>query len=49
MERMIENEYRHNERFRNYVDRYANKCGIEVSEALGHEVVRQAYFYYTEV
>lgn len=46
---VIENEYRHNKRFRDYVDKYAANHGISVEEALKHEIVRQACLQYTEV
>ncbi|MEY8324523.1 hypothetical protein AALB47_11510 [Lachnospiraceae bacterium 54-11] len=46
---MIENEYRHNKRFREYVERYCRTYGYTVDEALKHEAVRQAFLYYTEV
>lgn len=45
----MENEYKFNQRFRKYVDKYCitNNCTVE--EALKHALVRQAYLYYTEV
>ena len=45
----MQNEYKFNEKFKKYVDKYciANKCTVE--EAFRHELVRQAYLYYTEV
>jgi hypothetical protein len=46
---MIQNEYKHNKKFRQYVDKYAKTRGISVEEALTHELVRQVYLYYTEV
>lgn len=46
---MIGNEYGHNKRFREYVDKYCAKHGITVQEALTHELVRQVYLQYTEV
>lgn len=46
---MIENEYRHNAAFRRYVDKYCEKYGITVAEALKHEIVRQVWLQYTEV
>lgn len=46
---ILENEYRFNRRFRYYVDRYCAQRGIEVKEALSHEIVRQVYLQYTEV
>lgn len=46
--RMI-NEYKHNKKFRDYVDKYAAQHKISKDKALDHELVRQAYLYYTEV
>lgn len=46
---MIENEYRHNKRFRDYVEQYAAKHGITAEEALKHENVRRKFLMYTEV
>ena len=45
---MLENEYRHNKRFREYVDRYCAERGIDVREALQHGAVRRAFLMYTE-
>lgn len=44
----MENEYQHNKRFRDYVDKYSTQRGISVDEALTHELVRQVYLYYTD-
>ncbi len=49
MERMIRNEYVHNKRLRDYVDRYAKSHEISANEALDHELVRQAFLMYTDV
>lgn len=46
---ILENEYRHNKRFSDYVDAYSKSKGITVAEALQHAVVRQVYLSYTEV
>jgi hypothetical protein len=46
---VIRNEYIHNRRFKQYVDKYCEHHGITVDEALEHQIVRQAYLYYTEV
>lgn len=46
---LVNNEYRHNEKFRQYVDKYAKSRGITVVDALKHELVRQVALYYTEV
>lgn len=43
------NEYRHNNKFAQYVDEYCARRGIPVKEALEHESVRQACLQYTEV
>lgn len=45
----MENEYKFNQRFRTYVDKYciANNCTVE--EAFKHALVKQAYLHYTEV
>ena len=45
----IENDYRWNKDFREYVDKYAEHHGITVKEALSHEDVRQSWRYYTEL
>ena len=47
--RMMENEYRHNRCFREYVDRYCNEYGCTVEEALKHYPVRMAFLYLTDV
>ena len=46
---MIYNDYMYNQRFREYVDKYCQKHGCTVDEALTHELVRQAWRHYTEV
>lgn len=46
---MVENEYRHNKVFRNFVDKYSAEKGITPEEALGHEEVRRACLHYTDV
>lgn len=46
---MIHKEYQYNKRFRDYVDKYCKTYNVTVEEALKHEIVRQAYLYYTEV
>lgn len=46
---MIENEYKHNKRFRDYVDKYTAKHGITVDEALEHAEVRAAFQHYRDV
>jgi len=44
----IRNEYIHNTKFREYVDKYCVKHKLCVNEALAHELVRQVYLYYTD-
>ena len=46
---MIRNEYVHNKKFRDYVDKYCTKHGISVAEALQHALVRQVFLMYTDV
>lgn len=46
---MIRNEYVHNKKFRDYVDKYAKNHGITVDEALEHDLVRQVFLMYTDV
>ncbi len=46
---MIENEYRHNRRFREYVDQYCSEHGMTVKEALEDARIRQACRWFTEV
>lgn len=46
---ILKNEYRHNNKFRRYVDRYAKNNHVTTEEALKHELVRQVYLSYTEV
>lgn len=45
---LLDNEYRHNKKFRQYVDKYCAQNKISVNEALSHELVRQVYLYYTD-
>ncbi|MCI8483477.1 MAG: hypothetical protein HFH41_03950 [Lachnospiraceae bacterium] len=45
----MENEYRFNERFREYVDKYCKKHGCDTEEALKHAIVREVYLQYTDV
>ena len=46
---MMQNEYKHNKKFRDYVDKYCTKHGITVAEALEHDLVRQVFLMYTDV
>lgn len=45
----VYNEYKFNQKFRDYVDKYCKKHGCTVDEALQHELVKQACLMYTEV
>lgn len=49
MQKLIENDYRHNSVFREFVKKYCKKKGIDVTEALQHEVVQRMWRQYTEV
>lgn len=46
---MIENEYRHNAAFQRFVDKYCEKHGITVREALERQVVKDVFQHYREV
>ncbi len=46
---MIENEYRYNSKFREYVDSYCKARNITVEEALKHAEVRQKFLFFKEV
>ena len=46
---VVDNEYRHNQKFREYVDKYCKKHKCTVDEALRHELVRQVCLRYTDV
>lgn len=45
----LENEYRYNTAFREYVDKHCKRHNLTVEEALRQAIVRQAYLYYAEV
>lgn len=45
---MLEDEYKNNTDFREYVDRYCKCYGITVEKALTHELVRQVGLMYLE-
>lgn len=49
LDKLVENDYRHNAAFREYVQKYCQKHQIEVKEALQHEIVKQVRQLYTEV
>lgn len=46
---MVENEYRHNRLFRDYVDKYCEEKGITPDEAMGLDEIRRACLHYTDV
>ena len=46
---VICNEYKHNQKFRDYVNKYSRHHKISIEEALKHKRVRQVYLYCTEV
>lgn len=46
---LIENEYRHNIRFRRFVDRYCEENGLTLEQALERDEVKRAFWHYTEV
>lgn len=46
---MVENEYRHNKAFRDYVDTYCKEKGITPDEALNQEEIKRACLHYTDV
>lgn len=46
---MIENEYRHNKRFRQAVDKYCRENSLTVEQALRHEEIKRMFWHYTEV
>lgn len=48
-ELMLLNEYQHNSRFKDYVDKYCKYHQVSLDEAFKQELVRQVYLYYTEV
>ena len=49
MEQLMQNEYRYNRRFADYVDRFAAENNISVYEALKSESVKRAWRHYTDV
>ena len=46
---MVENEYRHNKAFRDYVDTYRSEKGLTIEEALAQEEIKRACLHYTDV
>ena len=45
----LENEYRYNPDFREYVDKHCKRYNLTVEEALRQEIVKQVYLYYAEI
>ena len=45
----LENEYRYNPDFREYVYKQCKRYNLTVEEALRQEIVKQVYLYYAEV
>lgn len=45
----LENEYRYNTDFREYVDKHCKRYNLTVEEALRQEIVKQVYLYYAEI
>ena len=48
MGKNLRNEYRHNSKFRAYVDKYCKMHDITVEEALEHEIVKSVASKYSE-
>ncbi|MBD5524559.1 MAG: hypothetical protein HDR04_09085 [Lachnospiraceae bacterium] len=46
---MIENEYRHNRRFREYVDQYCADHDMTVEQAFKQDSVRKEFLMHTDV
>lgn len=46
---MIVNEYRHNRKFREFVNDFCKKNNMSVAEALRHKSVKQAWLFCTDV
>lgn len=46
---MIENEYRHNKRFRQAVDKYCRENSLTVEQALKQDEIKRMFWHYTEV
>ena len=48
-EHMVKNEYKHNARFRSWVDGYCAEHGVNTEEALKQDEVRRMFRYYTDL
>lgn len=46
---MIENECRHNKRFRQAVDKYCRENSLTVEQALKQDEVKRMFRYYTDL
>ena len=46
---LIQNEYRFNENFRNYVDEYCKGHGCTLEDAFNDEQVRKKFWMYADV
>lgn len=46
---MIENEYRHNKRFRQEVDKYCMENSLTVEQALKQDKVKRMFRYYMDL
>lgn len=46
---MLENEYKFNRKFHDFVDKYCEEKEVTVEQAFKHEKVRQAFNRYREV
>ena len=46
---MIENEYRHNARFRRFVDKYCGEKGLTLEQALKRDEVKRIFRHYTDL
>lgn len=49
MEALMKNDYRYNTDFRNYVDKYCQKQGISIEDAMQHVIAREVWRQYTEL
>lgn len=45
----LENEYRYNQKFKDYVEKYRKDRGITVEEALKHQQVKDVCRHYSDV
>lgn len=47
--KLIENEYKYNKNFRDYVDNYCCKNGITLNEAFADKNIQRVFWVYTEL